>query len=74
MNKSKLFTYVKEMITSMIFLLIGLVLFLRAWNMYLVFIVPFIPVPIPFWIVGIGLMLFGLLGLILTIKVMLKGV
>ena len=54
---------------SVLVLLAGLGLFLySSRDVYLIFIIPFVPIPIPFWIVGIGLTLLGTLGFIASIE------
>lgn len=64
-KKRRFHINVTGLAVSMLVFLAGLGLFLySSRDVYLIFIIPFIPFPIPFWAVGIGLMIFGALGLI----------
>lgn len=47
---------------------LGWFLFFFTKGIYLIFIIPFIPFPIPFWVFGIGAMVFGALGFIASLR------
>jgi len=54
---------------SLVVLLAGLLLFLySSRDVYLIFIIPFIPFPIPFWVIGIALMIFGFIGVLASLS------
>jgi hypothetical protein len=68
-RKRHLHINVKGLAVSTLVFLVGLgwFLFFFSKGVYLIFIIPFIPFPIPFWVFGIGAMIFGALGFIASI-------
>jgi hypothetical protein len=68
-DRSERFSRAKGSVVSLLVLLAGLGLFLYGFtDVHLALIVSFISFPIPFWTIGLGLLLFGSLGLLASFR------